>query len=202
MRSHPRPFTLRRSRLAAFLLALIALVVATATGASAQVQENLDKPGQVEDTEQTPQPKSTDLWKQVGGALFPTSKTDGTELVDGSATRFDTDLVKVSFRNTDSGFAGGSECLSPPIRKQGEPAADYGRRAAACEDDGGHGHPRVPALYRYANGGGEGGWQRVDLPGGDRPGYVGAIAWMRDGRALAVGGDGVFPHREPKATET
>src|SRR5437899_1184270 len=40
-------------------------------------------------------------------------------------------------------------------------------------------------------------WAKVELQGQDEPGYVGAIAWIGNtGRALAVGGTGVYPRRE------
>ena len=57
---------------------------------------------------------------------------------------------------------------------------------------------RVPVIYRYTPGQDKLG-QRMSLPGEDRAGFVGAIAWIGKDRALAVGGSGVYPRREQPA---
>jgi hypothetical protein len=134
--------------------------------------------GAVPDTDYTPYYKEQDLWKHVGGAKF-----GGEELVDGSPTEFSDALFAVSFRNSSRGFAGGQSCHDP----QGE-VPEPGKEAfGQC----------TPVLYAYTDtlqGGAV--WDKVDLPGKDDPGFVGAVAWISPTRALAVGGTGVFQRRE------
>jgi hypothetical protein len=144
-----------------------------------------DKPPSGADTDLTPDPnKPQDLWTQKGGAVFKGvdvpggGKSDGTTLVPGSATTYGDDLFAVAFRPNDTvaGFAGGSrDCGS-------------GRRA--------------PVLFEHSDSRSLGStWQKVDLPGADcdHPGFIGAIAWLpgNQHRAVAVGGDGSYPRREP-----
>ncbi|MGH2956205.1 MAG: hypothetical protein ACRDL6_04335, partial [Solirubrobacterales bacterium] len=156
----------------------------TATGGplDQSLDQSLDQPGEVLDTDYTPKAKPSDLWTQVAGAGF-----GETEPVPGSATPFDADLFAVAFRNEQVGFAGGSVCKQTPAREPSESDEDYGRRVEGCE--------RVPVIYRYTDDPVLGKqWEEVYR--GETPGYVGAIAWLGAGRAVAVGGEGIYPRRE------
>lgn len=176
-------------RAATTLLALLALGVTAAVGQEPDVpalDDHADSPGETLDTEFTPRARPGSVWKQVAGARF-----DGTTLVLGSATSFDTDLYAVSMRNTKLGFAGGARC-----RTQTAPAD-----IVSC--DAVSGNPavgaRVPVVYRFRQlKSGDRIWEPMDLgEGSDEPGYVGAIAWLDANTAVAVGGSGTYPRREP-----
>jgi hypothetical protein len=171
------------------------LVAAIAAGA-AQAQFEDER-----DTELTPVAKRvTDQWALMGGAKFG---RDG-DLFNGadSPTPFTVDFFSTSFSPDDPateeidipvGFFGGAECIDPDTPFGGvsdEPAKDCARR---------------PAIYRYrVDDLDQQHIERVDLvdpngPDRDKPGFVGAIAWIDPHRALAVGGDGFYPRREPPA---
>lgn len=172
---------LRRLPLA---LAATLATVLLATAAHAQLSEDPGEQTGV-DTDQTPVAKETKLWQRQHGARFGRA-----EVVEGSVTTFDTDLYDVAIRNPTLGLAGGSRCKESPVRGGEEPEEGWGRRVSGCE--------RVPALYSYVTlASGDGRWERMELPGEERPGFVGAIAWIDNRRALIVGGDGRYPRREP-----
>jgi hypothetical protein len=103
--------------------------------------------------------------------------------VDFFTVRFDPDPGK------GDGFAGGAACK--------DSSTPFGEKLDGCE--------RVPAIWRFE----DNSWQQVALPGGagdpggdPTPGYVGALAYMADGKVLAVGGDGVYPRRELACSAT
>jgi hypothetical protein len=187
-------------------LLLGALWVACALTASSIAQAQDDPNATVEeqattsdlDTDVTPVAKESDLWSLVHGAEYPE-----TEVIDGSATSFDTDLFDVSFRSRDIGLAGGSACAIEPVQEPGESREAFGARVADCKGLDGTTVPRIPVLYRYhepAND--DPRWDRLPLPGdesGQVAGYVGSIAWIDPNRALIVGGTGAYPRREPTA---
>ncbi|MGH2956870.1 MAG: hypothetical protein ACRDL6_07755, partial [Solirubrobacterales bacterium] len=133
------------------------------------------------DTDHTPNAKETSLFQLIAGTAWEEAENDPvTRVIPGSPTSFDDNLYTVAFSEQQGvgGFAGGATCEDP------EPGKESGCR---------------PAIYEYRTfeptRGPE--WRRVELPGGDRPGYVGAIAWIsRSGKALAVGGTGIYPRRE------
>ena len=136
------------------------------------------------DTEWSAQPKDyKPAWTAIGGADF--TLDDGT-LLPSSATKATTDFFAVSFRDQENGLAGGAEC--------GDRNTPFSRIGEECDTPGG----RVPVLYTYsAPVGQDARWDRTELPGGDVPGYVGAMAWVgTSGEAIAVGGDGAFPRRD------
>jgi hypothetical protein len=156
------------------------------------LDEAYDQPGEAVDTDVTPRAKDAEFWQQIAGAPFggldpiaPPTPFDQSDRVS-----FDTDLFDVSFRNTRSGFAGGSRCSDPPTKDEGETDADYGREVEQCD--------RVPALYQYTHpANADPAWRLVSLPGDSLEGFVGAIAWIDAERAVAVGGTGTYPRREP-----
>ncbi|HEX2016662.1 MAG TPA: hypothetical protein VGN69_08200 [Solirubrobacteraceae bacterium] len=126
------------------------------------------------DTEFTPTAKPSGLWSQAAGEVFPGVESPGYKQAD-SPTPFGVNFYSVSFLNPANGFAGGAECAaaSDPIDK--------------CV--------RQPSIYGYL--------AKPGLPGvwkptlkADGPGFVGAIAWIGPGRALAVGGSGSYPSRD------
>jgi hypothetical protein len=143
--------------------------------------------GQCLDTDQTPtngggSGKTTDLFQQVAGAHFGEDKAAYENRVRETAiTSFDDSLYTVAFSEQQGagGIAAGATCDDP------EPYHESGCR---------------PVLYQYktfnAIQGNE--WRKIDLPGQDSPGYIGKVAWIgRTGKALAVGGTGTYPRREP-----
>ncbi|HEX2015327.1 MAG TPA: hypothetical protein VGN69_01440 [Solirubrobacteraceae bacterium] len=185
----------RRTHVRAMLAALATVLLASPAALGAPTPSPVDTCTQANstvsgscNTELTPQANDpAGLWTQLGGVQF----SPANKLVPGSATSVETDLYGVAFRNPDNGFAGGSACRKPP--PQG--TADLGGYLATCE--------RVPVMYRYSRAPHQKGiWEPVDLPGSDTRGYVGAIAWMSDGHALAVGGTGGDPYREGGSPST
>jgi hypothetical protein len=214
--------TRRRRRAAAACLAGCLLIASAAiahaddnptvsdpTAPGGTLDQNLDKPGSLgdqaggtvsTDTDNTPQAKQSDLWKQVAGAKFPTSDgADPTTMAPGSVTSFDADLFTVAFRNLDNGFAGGAACKDGGDRQDGESATDYAHRVYGCTREQGRG---VPVIYRYSHpSNSDPAWEQAKVEGSDKPGYVGAIAWIDNGKALAVGGTGVYPRREAPAPD-
>jgi hypothetical protein len=140
-------------------------------------------------TDQTPgTPSETELFQQVAGAAWKDSANDpATKVRFGSVTSFNDNLYSVAFSTQQGvgGFAGGATCENSEPNEDGSTTKESG-----CK----------PVLYQYktfdAAHGPE--WRKVDLPGGNDPGYVGAIAWISNtGQALAVGGTGRYPRREP-----
>jgi hypothetical protein len=127
-----------------------------------------------------------DLWVRAAGAGFGK--------LESRVTPIELDFFDVSFWNQQQGVAGGARCRDDVPAEAAESAADYGERLDACE--------RVPEIWRYREDrAGDGDWRRAELEGADRTGYVGALVWIDKGRALAVGGDGRYPRREPNAAE-
>jgi hypothetical protein len=136
------------------------------------------------DTDYTPVAKSPPAvygWRQVGGATFqPAGSPTTPARVGGSPTPFTVDFYSVSFRGQNDGLAVGAACADETPFAQLD----------SC--------PRHPEIWRYATDAtGTGGWSKVaDLPGSDRTGFVGAVAWIGPGQALAVGGSGAYVRRE------
>ena len=150
------------------------------------LDERSDAPGTAIDTEITPRARGASSWKQVAGARYPHAT-----LVAGSSTSFDVDLYAVSMRNTKLGFAGGAKCRVETAPED----------IASC--DAVTGNPavgaRVPVIYRFRQlRSGDRVWEPMRLgSGSDEPGYVGAISWLNADTAVAVGGTGAYPRREP-----
>jgi hypothetical protein len=165
----------RRRLAAACLAGCLAIGIAAAARAA-------DAPV---DTELTPVPKTPAQWAVLAGAKYD----QGGKLIDNSPTPFTVDFFTTSFspdyQDTDHpnpvGFFGGAQCIdaNTPFDKLEGPDG--------CE--------RRPAIYRYSlNDAGDPQIDHVSFPG---KGYVGAIAWIGGQRALAVGGTGSYPRREP-----
>jgi hypothetical protein len=180
--------------LAAVTVATVVVALASAPGASAASGPGTlgEQTHQNTDFTPTPKPGKDYGWTMFDGALF--AKHDGTMVgqqpgshdapsqtpftVDFFTVRFDPDPLK------SDGFAGGAACR--------DAQTPFGK-VDGCE--------RVPAIWQFK----DGNWQQVPLPGGagssdssnpPSAGYVGALAYMADGKVLAVGGDGVYPRRE------
>ncbi|MEA2386240.1 MAG: hypothetical protein QOJ22_414 [Thermoleophilaceae bacterium] len=137
---------------------------------------------------QTKRRDGSSVWVQVDGARFRDAGKDTAELtVEEGGTTYADNLFKVAFRNDRHGFAGGERCDDPdPDLWRKDEIAEAGCR---------------PVLFEYTDtrsaGSGEASWTEVALPGGDQPGFVGGIAWIDVGRAMVVGGTGLYPRREP-----
>jgi hypothetical protein len=208
----------RRSRRISGIAAAFALLAATAALARAEGPTDAvtapDPYGACEDggalataagncgpsTDQTPgNPGDTSLFDQVAGAKWKDSENDPeTKVMLGSPTSFDDNLYTVAFslQQGVGGIAGGANCENSepnetnPAELDSLPKKEYG-----C----------VPVLYQYKvynpTHGVE--WRQVKLPGGNDPGYIGAVAWISNtGQALAVGGTGRYPRRDPAYRET
>jgi hypothetical protein len=135
------------------------------------------------DTEQTPAAKPSDDWTHVGGAVFRKQVDPADiELAEGSPTDFAVDFFSVDFEAEDSGIAVGAACVDP----------DTGwDQLAGCD--------RVPVIWRYSPtaAGGQPHWHEVYRS--SESGYAGAVAFLSDGSAIAVGGTGEYPRRERAA---
>ncbi|MDX6652796.1 MAG: hypothetical protein QOJ38_1577 [Solirubrobacterales bacterium] len=184
---------LRRRRaavaLAALLIAMLAVTAARADDPTAVPADPLAGPAQsldpcptvnqstapgTCDTERTPQAKaSSDTWKRAAGARFGEQRVPAD-----SFTPITVDLYAVSFRNQRNGLAGGAAC------KDETAAFD---ELKSCE--------RVPVIWQYTDRDGEGPLWREVYRGEDK-GFVGALAWYGPGKAMAVGGTGLYPYRE------
>jgi hypothetical protein len=159
----------------ALVAAAVAVIIAAGVPALGQVP---GEPTRTDDGE--------DLWVRAAGAGFGE--------LQSQVTPIELDFFDVSFWNQQQGLAGGARCREALPAQPGENEADYGTRLDACE--------RVPEIWRYREDRvGSGSWQRAELEGADRTGYVGALVWIGNDRALAVGGDGRYPRREPNARE-
>jgi hypothetical protein len=160
--------------------ALVAALAVAFTGTVAQAQlgdvgEALTDATGYGDTDATPVAKQSVRWDWVAGAKYRGLPSEPGDVPARSATPFELDLFDVSFRDKAHGFAGGAEC------------EQRGQDVKTCA--------RVPVIYGYAvDDVGEATWAEVFR--GDGRGFVGAIAWLGQGRALAVGGDGCYPRRE------
>ena len=155
-------------------------VVSLAAGASAQL--NVDQATGL-DTAKTPGTNETLAWLRIGGAEFGTDR-----LPAGSPTPLEAEFYSVAFGNDTHGFAAGSECKAPAGDRVGDELTDY---LKAC--------PRTPVIYEYTKDETGESWHSVLPPDGD--GFVGAIAFMPDGSALAVGGTGTYPKREEPGSD-
>jgi hypothetical protein len=169
-----------------------------AAGEQAIKASREDGTAPVPDTDFTPDSsKAAPGWMVREGARF------GEDHVSAdSVTSFSDDLVTVAFPKgrTNIGYAGGSTCAVEPHRQEGEPDSAFEKRVLACADASGMPGNRVPVLYRYTRDADHpsGLWQKVHLPGGEEPGYIGAIGWdAATGEVMAVGGTGTYPKREP-----
>jgi hypothetical protein len=168
---------------------LVVLVVGIAGAAQAQLDDV--------DTELTPKPRAPDQWTRLGGATFE----GGGALFNGkdSATPFTVDFFSTSFspeyRENPVGLFAGAECIDPETKF--EDLADCDRDPETREPR------RRPAVYRFRiDDLDDRHIERMELVDEDAPvseqaGFVAAVAWLDGERALAVGGDGVYPRREP-----
>ena len=120
-------------------------------------------------------------WTRIAGARFGGA-------TPRSLTPFDADFFSVDFEGEEVGLIGGAQCRRDPAKPDDAvPSAEYG----GCE--------RVPIIYRYAAPPGQLGTLKESYRGAyetDPGGFVGAIAWIAPGKALAVGGTGRYPRRE------
>ena len=170
--SRPLPGRGRRRRAAAAVVAVALAVAVLAAAADAQLG---DVGEQTVDTDATPVAKQSVRWDWVAGAKYSSSGPSPGDVPVESATPFELDFFDVSFRDSAHGFAGGAECEA------------RGQDVKTCT--------RVPVIYGYTvDDVGEATWAEAFR--GEGKGFVGAIAWLEDGRALAVGGDGCYPRRE------
>lgn len=175
---HPHTSSPRRKTWPAVASLAALLAVSLVSGASAQ----LDAAGETGvDTRYTPTAKETTAWVRVAGAPYGVAAAP-----EDSATPVEVDLYTVAFESDLHGFAGGAKCRdAPPDGLTGDGLTDY---LLACE--------RVPVIYEFTEDEVEARWREIYR--GDETGYVGGIAFMRDGTALAVGGNGKYPRREPQ----
>jgi hypothetical protein len=187
MRREKRALGARRGWLRAAAASLAALVAAAALAATGAAQgdpagELPSDPGQAvqeatgvpfADTGYTPVAKDGRAsWRLVAGTPFGAGRA-----LSDSPTPFTSDLNAVAFRDGSNGLAAGSD---------------------AIECDGKT--VQVPVIYRYGVVGATEPFWHEAWHGtcGGGPGFVGAVAWIADsGQALAVGGDGRYPDREP-----
>jgi hypothetical protein len=175
--AHPRTAAPSRRWPAVISLAVLG-VVSLVAGASAQL--NVAE-GTGADTRFTPRAaEETTAWVSVAGAEFGADKVS-----PASWTPVEAEFYSVAFENETHGFAAGSQCVDPP--DPGLTGSDLTEDLESCQ--------RRPAIYEYRQSETDSSWHEV-LPA-DGPGYVGAVAFMRDGSALAVGGTGTYPKREP-----
>ena len=184
------------------LILCLAACLAVATAAAAQASSGEPPTGQPEagnlggsdtsqpsatNTDYTPraQPGEQAGWTKIAGADFGSQTAPAS-----SPTPFDTDFYSVSFQDEQNGLAAGSQCRRDPKTPDKQIT---GADTQTCE--------RVPVIYRYTAPAGElAHWDPVYL--GDTPGFVGAIAWIGPGKALAVGGTGSYPRRETQIDAT
>ncbi|MGH2956588.1 MAG: hypothetical protein ACRDL6_06300, partial [Solirubrobacterales bacterium] len=177
--------------------AALTAIVALAATAQAQSPEEVPEDPCIEankelgqdacDTEVTPVPKETDEFRQVGGAVF-----DGSKLVEGSPTPFTVDLFGTDFFGSGKeGFFVGDQCIDTDT--------EFARADDNCGEEHVGDSKRAPAIYHYTTRpDGVFEIKQVYGPevGNDDPGYVGAVAWIGPGKAIAVGGTGHYPRRE------
>jgi hypothetical protein len=127
------------------------------------------------------------LWTQVSGLQFDgqTPIKDQTPVL-GSAAPPAVNFYAVSFDTPDHGLAAGAECDDP--------------NTPVDQLDGPNGCTRHPVIYEYADRpNGPPTWEKVF--DGTGKGFVGAISFIGGDRALAVGGDGTYPDRDPDPTD-
>ena len=192
---------------AAFVVA--AAVLAAAALAQAQAPSGLPSapaPGvavpAAADTEATPIAKDgCDAgFTQIAGAVFPATRACAGYHETGSPVPVTVDFYAVRFddQNPREGFAAGAACQTgPPAGVSGSALDSF---LTSC--------PRVPVIWQYSEPPGQPPtWQEVyrspacTQSGQSQcgPGFVGALAFISGGRVLAVGGDGLYPGREPNA---
>jgi hypothetical protein len=181
----PRDRRAARRRLATATLSgllLLAGLSAVATAQSTDPNQIASDPGPATgvDTKATPiaKPAGPVGWSQVGGAVFPNADR-GAYKPDLSPTPTTVDFFTVSFYGSDQGLAAGAACADASTSED---------KLATCA--------RVPVIYSYGRSSPSQPAEWTEVYRGTTQGFVGAIAWLRDGRALAVGGDGCYPRRE------
>jgi hypothetical protein len=179
---------LRGRRLATAGIAVL-LAIGLATGASANHGDtptgtpeagelggkSTDDPSAT-NTDYTPraQPGEQAGWTRVAGANFGANAS--------RLTPFDADFYSLSFKDEQNGLIAGSKCKAEKPKPED---------TDSCE--------RVPLIYRYSAPPGQlASLQKEQLPAdaAAKPGFVGAIAWISQDQALAVGGTGSYPRRE------
>jgi hypothetical protein len=147
------------------------------------------------DNDYTPIAKEPGLWSPIQGARYDASGPETRAQyearqaqLEGSpneqVTSFDDELTDVAFQNTRNGFAAG-------------------QRKVDCNSDGTP-DTYVPVIYRYGDSQSGLRWHKPSQDEGgllddcEHPGFVGQVTWIRTtGMALAVGGTGSYPYREP-----
>ena len=203
------PAARKRPFARAATVAVAALVLGATSLVGLAGADPTTDPGELVDTELTPSAKGGAAplsfgWRQVAGAVF-TESDDAKEQAEDMKYKdpvpagggecpstedargcvpHSVNFFSVSFLNPDKGFAAGSAC-------ENRSAPDT--ELATC--------PRVPVIYEYAR-------PAPNLPPewretyrgkaatGDAHGYVGAVAWIKSGKAVAVGGTGCYPRRD------
>jgi hypothetical protein len=145
----------------------------TVASSSALVRVDSDQARQADETISGHPHQSQVFWQQVAGAPYSDTKT----ILD-SGTPFSADLYAVRLRNSREALAGGAACKDENVAPDDVPG---------CE--------RVPVIYGTDP---DHSWHEVYRSADS--GYVGAIAWIGKGKALAVGGSGTYPKREPNPT--
>ncbi|MDX6632558.1 MAG: hypothetical protein QOG26_563, partial [Solirubrobacterales bacterium] len=155
-----------RPKLVATAVALLSVLLVTS--AQAVVRSDTDEARMANEIASGHPHQNRTFWTQIAGARY-----GETSVVDPEATPLGADLFAVRMRNARDGLIGGAAC-----NKDTPPEA-----TGTC--------PRVPVIYGMS---GNEPWHEVYRS--DQPGYVGAIAWIGRGQALAVGGTGKYPRRE------
>ena len=187
----PASGQLRGAPRRALIIALVWAILLAGLAAVARGQDPVTPPGDavpsgdlcteenadVCDTPVTPVPHESEAWVRVAGADYPETTIDP----EHTSTPISVNFFSVDFRNEQNGFAVGAGCVDPD-----EDFADLDD----CE--------RVPVIYQYTQPPGEVA-QWTEVYRGTTKGYVGSVAWIGPGRALAVGGDGIYPRREQAA---
>jgi hypothetical protein len=158
-------------------IAASATVVSVALAATALAGGLLGSPVPQPNTEITPVPQDGCAagWSQWAGDVFPSTEPCGGYSQAGSPVPDTVDFFAVRFFGASDGYAAGAACLDPSTPPAGL-----------------DGCVRGPVLYHYTVVGGLGQWTQVQLPGGDKPGFIGALAYVNaddPGEVLAVGGD-------------
>lgn len=140
------------------------------------------------DTELTPIAKPPSQWAMLGGVEFNTK-----ELMKGSPTPATVDFYATAFSprylDNPTGFFAGAECKNDAIT-----VAELDEN----ENENENGCERRPSIYRFSVD--DAGDERIERVLGGVPdpgGFVGGVAWIDADRALAVGGTGRYPRREP-----
>ncbi|MDX6663181.1 MAG: hypothetical protein QOG09_1283 [Solirubrobacterales bacterium] len=188
-----RPRSWLRCRLPIAIAVLTALVFPAVAKTAGPTDGNPADNSPV-DTGTTPVAKPSSLWAQIAGECFDPNASGCKVKANNPVTPRTLDFYSVSFPPKSSsyklgfheenhGFAGGARCPSQALCAADDPT-------------------RAPSIYEYTKTvtptGVDAKWAPVEgLPGHEKPGYVDAIAWVNESEAIAVGGDGTYPRREP-----